>query len=172
MSSSSQASTAVIVGNPKPASRTLDAALRLHDAVVGAAPTHVIDLALLGAELLEPAPDPAGELATAVRALSSSRFAVVASPTYKATFTGLLKLYLERFAGGDGLEDVVIAPLMLGAGPGHSMAVEVFLKPVLAEIGATLPAPGLYLLDSTYSTDGAIEAYANRWANTLRPLAP
>jgi FMN reductase len=161
-------STAVIVGNPRPQSRTLDAALRLHDAVVGAPPTHVVDLAVLGSELIAPTPERAAELATAVGALSGSAFAVVASPTYKATFTGLLKLYLEQYAGGDGLKDVVVAPLMLGAGPGHSMAVEVFLKPVLAEVGATLPAPGLYLMDSTYPTDGAIDAYADRWAPALR----
>jgi FMN reductase len=160
--------TAVVVGNPRPRSRTLDAAVRLHDAVVGAPPTHVVDLADLGTELIAPTPERADELAAAVGALSGSTFAVVASPTYKATFTGLLKLYLEQYAGGDGLRDVVIAPLMLGAGPGHAMAVEAFLKPVLAEIGATLPAPGLYLLDSTFTTDGSIDAYAQRWGPALR----
>jgi FMN reductase len=160
--------TSVIVGNPKAQSRTLDAALRLHDSVVGAPPTHVVDLAELGTELIAPTPGRAGELAAAVSALAGSRFAVVASPTYKATFTGLLKLYLEQYAGGDGLKDVVVTPLMLGAAPGHTMAVDVFLKPVLAEIGATLPAPGLYLMDSTYQSDGAIDSYAQRWGPALR----
>ena len=44
----------------------------------------------------------------------SADLVVVASPTYKATYTGLLKLFLDRFAGGTGLRGVAV-PLMLGA---------------------------------------------------------
>ena len=53
---------------------------------------------------------------------------------------------------------------MLGAGPGHSMAPEVFLKPVLAELGAVLPTRALYLLDSSYDDPAAYEP----WLATAR----
>ena len=96
---------------------------------------------------------------------------VFASPTFKATYTGLLKLFLDQFAGGEGLRGVTAVPLMLGAGPAHALAPDIFLKPVLVELGATTPAPGLYQLDSTYTEDGTAEAYAQRWGGALRATA-
>jgi FMN reductase len=57
---------------------------------------------------------------------------------------------------------------MLGAAPIHAMAVEVHLRPVLAELGATIPAPGLFLIDKTYAEDGRIEKYAEIWGPVLR----
>ncbi|MDX5310619.1 MAG: NAD(P)H-dependent oxidoreductase, partial [Rhodococcus sp. (in: high G+C Gram-positive bacteria)] len=89
-------------------------------------------------------------------------------PTFKATYTGILKLLLDQFATGDGLRDVTAVTLMLGAGPAHAMAPDLLLKPVLVELGATTPAPGLYLLESTYTTDTRIADYAERWTPVLR----
>ena len=40
---------------------------------------------------------------------------------------------------------------MLGAGPAHALALELALKPVLTELGATCPTRALYLLDSEAS---------------------
>ena len=60
----------------------------------------------------------------------------------------MLKLFLDRFAT-DGLRGVAV-PLMLGAGPGHALAPELTLRPVLSEIGATVPVRGLYVLDAAY----------------------
>jgi FMN reductase len=60
---------------------------------------------------------------------------------------------------------------MLGAGPAHAMAPDLLLKPVLAELGAACPAPGLYLLDSTYTTDQRIAEYAERWGPTILAAA-
>lgn len=152
--------TAVVVGNPKPASRTLDASQRLHHALTGEDPDVVIDVIDLGADLLgweEPS------VKEAVEAVRTAGFVVVASPTFKATYTGLLKLFLDQFATSDGLRDVVAVPMMLGAGPGHAMAPEHLLKPVLVELGATVPVPGLYLNDKSYVSDGVMEAYSERW---------
>jgi FMN reductase len=83
---------------------------------------------------------------------------VFASPTYKASYTGLLKVFLDRFPS-NGLDGVVAVPLMLGAGPGHQLAPEVFLKPVLAELGAVLPTRALYVLDSAYDAPAAYEVW-------------
>ncbi|GAA2058329.1 NADPH-dependent FMN reductase [Williamsia deligens] len=154
----------VVAGNPKPASRTLDAATRLAHALTGAAPDHVVDVIILGAGLLGWG-DP--DVKAAVTTVAESDLVVVASPTFKATYTGVLKLFLDQFAGGDGLRDVVAVPLMLGAGPAHAMAPDLLLKPVLVELGAVTPAPGLYLIDSTYTTDTAISDYVERWGPAL-----
>src|SRR5690348_8540778 len=120
--------TAVVVGNPRPRSRTLAAAVHLARELAGE-PGLVVDLAELGGAVLDLDDERVTGL---VREVASYDVVVVASPTYKAALTGLLKAFLDRFPG-DGLRGVVAVPLMLGAGPGHALAVETSLRPVLAE---------------------------------------
>jgi FMN reductase len=93
------------------------------------------------------------------------RLVVVASPTYKAAYTGLLKLFLDRFAGGAGLSGLAV-PLMLGGSPSHALALEHTLRPVLTEIGGTVPGRSLYILDSAYDDPAA---YAD-WLAATTPL--
>jgi FMN reductase len=146
---------AVVTGNPKAASRTLEAAKVVAERLGDPAPTVVVDIVDLGAGLLGWG-DP--EVAKAVEAVQGSKVVVVASPTYKATYTGLLKLFLDQFPS-NGLAGVVAVPLMLGAGPGHALAPELLLKPVLVELGATCPTRGLYLLDSDYEHADLLEQW-------------
>lgn len=145
----------IVVGNPKPASRTFQAAARLATALTGRSPEPAVDLAAFGAGLLDWSDT---EVEAAVAAVRGLDLVVFASPTYKASYTGLLKVFLDRFPG-NGLDGVVAVPLMLGAGPGHALAPEVFLKPVLAELGAVLPTRALYVLDSAFDQDGAYEPW-------------
>lgn len=155
---------AVVAGNPKPASRTLDAATRLAEAFSGQPPEIVVDVITLGPGLL--GWGDAGVRA-AVESVQGADLAVVASPTFKASYTGVLKLFLDQFATAEGLAGVVAVPLMLGAGPGHAMAPDLLLKPVLVELGAACPTPGLYLLDSTYAESPAIADFAKRWSGVV-----
>ncbi|UZN04152.1 NADPH-dependent FMN reductase [Cellulomonas sp. S1-8] len=157
--------TAIVVGNPKRDSRTLDAATRLHRALLGADADLVLELPDLGPGLLGWG-DPA--VAGAVGAVRASSLVIVASPTFKATYSGLLKLFLDQIPGGEGLRSTVAVPLMLGAGAAHALAPDLLLKPVLVELGAVTPAPGLYLSDATYVDDGAIDRYVERWGRSLR----
>ena len=152
--------TTVVAGNPKPGSRTLDAGRLLAERITGRAADHVIDVIALGPGLLGWGDVAVGQ---AVRTVMSSDLAVVASPTFKATYTGGLKLFLDQFATGDGLAGVTAVPLMLGAGPAHALAPEVFLKPVLAELGASIPAQGLYLDDKHYADEESTTAWIARW---------
>jgi FMN reductase len=145
----------VVVGNPKPASRTFQSAVHLVEQLTGAAPELAVDLAAFGSGLLDWSDTEVGEAVEAVRGLD---LVVFASPTYKATYTGLLKVFLDRFPS-NGLDGVVAVPLMLGAGPGHQLAPEVFLRPVLAELGAVLPTRALYVLDSAYEDPAAYEGW-------------
>ncbi|MGN6722929.1 MAG: NAD(P)H-dependent oxidoreductase [Marmoricola sp.] len=153
-------SVAVLVGNPKPQSRTREAALCVARELYGGAPDFDIDLADLGPALLDPSSD---WVDAAVEQVSQSRLLVVASPTYKGTYTGLLKLFLDRIGAG-ALSDVTAVPLMLGADLRHALAVETFLKPVLNELGASTPTSGLFLLDSTWHAPNALDA----WLKTAR----
>lgn len=153
---------AVVVGNPKPESRTLDAAVHLVRELAGESDL-VVDLATLGAAVLDWADPQVTEL---VEQVGTADLVVVACPTYKATYTGLLKVFLDRFAGGTGLRGVAV-PLMLGAGPTHALAPELTLRPVLAEIGGTT-VRGLYVLESRHDDPAAYADWldANRTAVT------
>ena len=146
---------AVVVGNPRAGSRTLAAALRVAGELTGTSPDLVVDLATLGTSLLDGQDPAVADLVEQVRAVD---LVVVASPTYKATYTGLLKVFLDRFPA-DGLRGVVAVPLMLGAGPGHALAPELGLRPLLGELGATVPVRGLYVLDSASDDPAAYAAW-------------
>lgn len=159
--------TTVVVGNPRPASRTLDAARLLAEALTGRPADAAVDLVELGPSLLGWGSD---EVGAAVRTVQDSSLVVVASPTFKATYSGLLKLFLDQFAGSTGMKGVLAVPLMLGAGPAHALAPELLLKPVLSELGATCALPGLYLLDSSYADGPELTTYAERWRPVVDAL--
>ncbi|WP_213959803.1 MULTISPECIES: NADPH-dependent FMN reductase [unclassified Variovorax] len=160
--------TAIVIGNPRLHSRTAQAATMLATALTGAPPGTTIELAELGPALLG-WNDPAVE--AAVSTVAASRLVIVASPTFKASYSGLLKLFLDQFAGGTGLQGVVAIPLMLGATAMHGMAAECLLKPVLVHLGAVCPAPGLFLLEKAFEDGLAIQSYANRWGPAARICA-
>jgi FMN reductase len=151
---------AVVVGNPKPASRTLDAALYVARELSGGEPDLVVDLGTVGTGLLDWADPDVTEL---VKQVGDADLVVVASPTYKASYTGLLKIFLDRFST-TGLSGLAV-PLMLGGSPAHSLAPEHLLRPLLTEIGGhTLR--GLYVTDARFDDP---EAYAD-WLGRVRPL--
>lgn len=156
--------TVVVVGNPKPLSRTRHAAELLAKRLTGAEPAVVIDVADLGPGLLGWG-DPA--VAEAKGQMKSADLLVVGSPTFKATYSGLLKLLLDQFGAGE-LGGVIAVPMMLGAAPHHALAPELSLKPVLVEIGCSCPTPGLYLLDSAYEESPELTMWLER-ASTVLP---
>jgi FMN reductase len=161
----------VVVGNPKPASRTLTAALHVTRRIAGdeasEADLHVLDLATLGSSLLD-WKDPA--VLEHVDLTASADLLVVACPTYKGSFTGLLKVFLDLLPH-KALEGTVAVPVMLGAAPHHAMAVETALRPVLVELGATVPS-SLFLLDSTYDDPATYAAWAERTRPLVQALVP
>lgn len=153
---------AVVVGNPKPASRTLVAATYVARALAGAEPDLVVDLATLGPAVLDWSDETVRDL---VAQVGAADLVVVASPTYKGAYTGLLKLFLDRFAGGTGLRGLAV-PLMLGGSPAHALAPELTLRPVLTELGATVPGRALYVVDAAH---GDPAAYAD-WLAATAPV--
>lgn len=153
--------TAVVVGNPKPASRTLRAAGYVARELTGSEPDLVVDLATLGPALLDWT---SAEVGSLVDRVGAADLVVFASPTYKGTYAGLLKLFLDRFAAATGLRGLAV-PLLLGAGPGHALAPELSLRPVLTEIGGTVPGRGLFVLDRAVEDPAS---YAD-WLTATRP---
>jgi FMN reductase len=148
---------AVVVGNPKPRSRTYQAAHLVAERLAGQPADFGIDLTDLGADLLDWADPGVAELVGAVQAAD---LVVVASPTYKGSYTGLLKLFLDRFGAGSMTGTAV--PVMLGGHWRHALAAELLLKPILVEIGATCPTAGLFLLDSELDAGDTLDSWLSR----------
>ena len=154
-------SVVAVVGNPRPASRTHGAAAAAAEAIAGAREVEVVDLALLAERVL--VRDDA-DAARAVERVLAAEALVVASPTYKATYTGLLTAFLDRIGTG-ALGGTPALPLMIGAGAAHALAVDVHLTPLLLELGARVPARGLYVLEAELD---AVAARAATWAEAGR----
>jgi FMN reductase len=169
----SAATTVVVVGNPKVASRTrtvAEAVAARAASMAGLAPDApaVIELAELGPSLFDWS---SPQVRAAADTLSAARVAVIATPVYKATYTGLLKSFLDWF-GQTGLAGVRAVPVMVGASAHHALAVEVHLRPLLVEIGASVPTRGLYVLESDLERlDEVIDAWAEQATAYLTPPA-
>ena len=80
---------------------------------------------------------------------------IIATPIYKASYTGSLKALLDILPQSS-LRGKTILPLATGGSPGHLLAIDFALKPVLAVLGASDIQQGVYVVDSQfeYTTDG------------------
>jgi FMN reductase len=156
--------TVVIVGNPKPMSRTRSAAELVAKRLIGEPPSAVIDVVDLGAGLLGWG-DP--KVAEAKQTVLRADMLIVASPTFKATYSGILKLFIDQFGHGE-LGGIPTFPMMLGGAPSHALAPEMTLRPVLVEIGASCPAPSLFLLDTDYESSAELD----EWLTVARRFVP
>ena len=129
----------------------------------------VIDLADHADDLFKWPSDAMAELNQAV---AESDVAIFASPTYKATYTGLLKAFLDRYSV-NGLKNVVALALMTGADYNHSMAPTVHLIPLLLELGAAVPVRGLYFNTAKMDqVDGIVAGFAAEATDAFKALAP
>lgn len=141
-----------IIGNPKARSKTRtiaeEAASQLHAILEKQTSEEIehemIDLADYAVAL---ATWDQSIISTLLARIEASSCLVIASPTYKATYTGLLKLFLDVLPM-NALAGKLAFPIMVGAGYQHQLAVELHLRPLLSELGALCPARGLYVLDS------------------------
>jgi FMN reductase len=149
-----------IVGNPRPGSRTHNLAGTLAGElarVLPGATVSGVDLAELGSRVLDQSD---AEAAAAVKQVLGADLLVVASPTYKATYSGLLKAFLDRFGTGS-LAGKSAIPVLLGGAPNHQLAVDVHFTPLLLELGAAVPARGLFVLEADVDGFGS---FAAGWA--------
>ncbi|MQA79696.1 MAG: NADPH-dependent oxidoreductase [Streptosporangiales bacterium] len=175
-----------LIGNPRPSSRTRALADAIRRALIGElmarAPatyeTQVLELGELVGVTFDPEPvrgraavaDPFGPVRAA-------RLLIVATPTYKATYSGLLKIFLDQFSHGD-LADAVAVPVAIAAAEEHRQSVQANLRDLLVELGASVPAPAVAVLEPELEsrTVGDIAAewvhrYGSVVADVLRHLA-
>jgi FMN reductase len=154
-----------LVGNPRPQSRTHGLARTLTSEiarVLGGDGVTEVDLAPFGPRVLDPSDE---AVTAAVDEILGADLLVVASPTYKATYSGLLKGFLDRFGTGS-LAGVAAVPVLLGGAQNHRLAVDVHFTPLLLELGAAVPARGLFVLEAEVEDFGS---FAAAWAQAHAP---
>jgi FMN reductase len=166
--SPTSAEVVVLVGNPRPGSRSRTLAEAATEALlaglarsaVGLHGVQVLELAtLVGVSFdAEPARGSA-EVADPFEVVRAARLLIVATPTYKGSYTGLLKIFLDQF-GHRGLADVVAVPVTIAASDAHLRAVTNSLTDLLVELGATLPAEPLAVLEAELAD---LDAPVARW---------
>ncbi len=178
----------LISASPSERSRSaalLDAAgLALAQAGIG---TSGLALRTLPAESLLHARSRDAVLRGALEQVAAASALVIATPIYKAAYSGLLKVFLDLLPQ-DALHDTWVWPLATGGSPAHTLAIDHALRPVLDNLAAHQVVPSVFALDAqlvwsgaTAHLDAAIQARLSAGAARLarglgahapRPAAP
>ncbi len=96
------------------------------------------------------------EIQAAIRKVLEAQVILVATPIYKAAYSGLLKSFLDLLPQ-DGLRDKTVLPLATGGSAAHLLALDYALKPVLSALGAR------DILDAVYASDAQIPTVEGRY---------
>jgi len=115
------------------------------------ATTQLVDLAALPADALL-GRGTSAKITAALEAATGAQIIVAGTPVYRATYSGLLKVFFDLLPQ-DGLIGKVGVPIVTGHGAAHSLSVDHGMRPLFASLGATVVASGLYATSQQF-TDG------------------
>jgi FMN reductase len=162
---------AVLVGSPASPSRTAYVAAHVGELLARAGhDVTSVSIRDLPAEDLLRARTSSPEIAHALAAVDAADAVVVATPIYKASFAGVLKVFLDllpqtAFAGKTVL---VIAT---GGASAHVLAIDYALRPVLMALGAAHVAPAYVMLEKGVPSSDAGYALTPESATKLDEMA-
>ena len=80
---------------------------------------------------------------SAITMVTEASIVITATPTYRATYTGLLKVFFDLLPP-DSLVGCFGIPVQTGGSPHHSLAIEYGLRPLLGSLGALVSSKGIY----------------------------
>lgn len=80
---------------------------------------------------------------------------VVATPVYKAAYSGILKVFLDLLPQ-DAFRNKTVLPLATGGSAHHMLALDYALRPVLHALSAR------HILQGVYATDGQLPQLDNK----------
>lgn len=142
-----------ISGSPSVASRSRTL-LRYAQAeldVMGVS-TARVDLAELPADaLLGRSSDPA--LGTAIGLIREADIIIAATPVYRATYSGLLKVFFDLLPPAALAEKVGI-PIATGGSASHQLVLDYGLRPLFASLGAITVPSATYATDAQFTAAG------------------
>ena len=117
----------------------------------------VLTAALLGVPGPSVAVGSTDPTATEGRQVAAARLVIVATPIYKAAYSGLLKTFLDLLPQ-DVLRGKTVLPLATGGSAAHLLALDYALRPVLAALRAR------HQLDAVYACDAQLARTAEGYA--------
>lgn len=131
----------------------------------------VIQVADLPAEDLPQAKFDSPAIQDALAIVDAADAVIVATPVYKAPYSGVLKLFLDLIPQ-EGLRGKVTLPLVIGGSIAHLLAIDYALKPVLTALGGRHILGGVYAVDQTIerNEDGTFTLAADITARLDRSL--
>ena len=113
---------------------------------------HTIAVRALPAEALLHAQVDHPQIRQAIQAVADADVVLIATPIYKAAYSGVLKSFLDLLPQ-DGLRGKTVLPLATGGSLAHLLAIDYALKPVLSALGAR------DILDPVYATDSQLTSH-------------
>jgi FMN reductase len=145
----------VISGHPSPASRTLRLATALGERISssrGGGAFVTVDVAELGPGLLTPDD---GATGAALMEVQDAALLIVATPTYRGTFSGALKVLLDQLPA-NALAGVLAVPVVTAEVQSQAETAEAFLARLLRELGADVVDFGLTATGAELADPAAI----------------
>jgi FMN reductase len=145
----------VVSGHPRPGSRTLRLARAVGERFAerrGNAGFVTVDVAELGPALLAPGD---GVTGAALADIQDAVLLVVATPTYRGSYTGVLKTLLDHLPA-NALAGVVAVPVVTAGVQPQADAAEAFLARLLSELGADVVDFGLTAIESELADPDAV----------------
>lgn len=136
-----------ISSSPTPGSRSRKVMSRVLELIAGhGVETSILDLADLPADaLLARRTDPV--VADAVAACMKASILVLATPTYRATYAGQLKAFMDLFPHA-GLTGIVVGAVATAGGPMHLLLLDHGIRPLVASLGGLTASQLVYVTDS------------------------
>ena len=87
-----------------------------------------------------------------IEQVAHARALVIATPVYKAAYSGVLKVFLDLLPQA-ALKGKAVLPIATGGSPQHMLALDYALRPVLQSLGARHILPGVYASDGQIPKD-------------------
>ena len=156
-------SVLIVSGSPSSTSRTERLARSIAARIaVRDVRASLLDVRDLPAEDLLHARFEAPSIVEAMAEVAAADGIVVATPVYKAAYSGLLKTFLDVFPQF-ALRGKVVLPLAIGGTVAHVLAIDYALRPVLSSLDPLHVVNGLFLLDKqiTVLENGDVELVAD-----------
>lgn len=86
-------------------------------------------------------------ISQAIGQVAQAEVIIVATPVYKAAYSGVLKVFLDLLPQ-DAFRDKTVLPLATGGSPNHMLALDYALRPVLQSLGARHILSGIFATDT------------------------
>jgi FMN reductase len=131
--------------------------------------TTLIDLASLPANaLLGRTEDDA--VTRALASVARASIVVASTPVYRATYSGLLKVFFDLFPQRALVDKVGIA-IATGGASGHQLVIDHGLRPLFSSVGAVVAPTGIYATDVELDDQTARQTVLDRIDRAARQAA-